>query len=67
MSVLTGLMTLLAHGAAVLGADHAGRGAAAQRLSLALFTELPPAAGMAGGGFGNAIAGHAGDGRHRRR
>jgi phosphate transport system permease protein len=28
-----------------------------QRLSLALFTELPPAAGMAGGGIGNAFLG----------
>jgi phosphate transport system permease protein len=28
-----------------------------RRLSLALFTELPPAAGMAGGGIGNAIVG----------
>ena len=28
-----------------------------QRLSLRLFTELPPAAGMEGGGIGNAVAG----------
>jgi phosphate transport system permease protein len=28
-----------------------------QRLSLALFTELPPAAGMVGGGIGNALLG----------
>jgi phosphate transport system permease protein len=28
-----------------------------RRLSLALFTELPPAAGMSGGGIGNAIVG----------
>jgi phosphate transport system permease protein len=28
-----------------------------QRLSLALFTDLPPAAGMAGGGIGNALLG----------
>ena len=28
-----------------------------QRLSVALFTELPPAAGMEGGGIGNALAG----------
>jgi phosphate transport system permease protein len=56
LSVLTGAMTLLAMVplASVLYilVVHGGR-----RLSLALFTELPPAAGMAGGGIGNALIG----------
>ena len=36
------------------------------RLSLELFTELPPAGFEMGGGFGNAIVGTLVDGRHRR-
>ena len=44
-------------GAAVLGALHADRHAAAPGSSLDLFTELPPAGFELGGGFGNAIVG----------
>jgi phosphate transport system permease protein len=56
MSVLTGAMTLLAVVplASVLYMVIVRGG---RRLSLALFTELPPAAGMAGGGIGNALVG----------
>jgi phosphate transport system permease protein len=56
LSVLTGAMTLLAVVplASVLYMLIVRGG---QRLSLALFTELPPAAGMAGGGIGNALLG----------
>jgi phosphate transport system permease protein len=56
LSVLTGAMTLLAVVplASVLYILVVRGG---QRLSLALFTELPPAAGMSGGGIGNALFG----------
>ncbi len=37
-----------------------------KRLSLAVFTQLPPSAMEAGGGFGNAIIGTLADGRNRR-
>jgi phosphate transport system permease protein len=56
MSVLTGAMTVLALvplvSVLLLLIWRGG-----QRLSLTLFTELPPAAGMAGGGIGNALVG----------
>jgi phosphate transport system permease protein len=56
MSVLTGLMTLLAVVplASVLYMVIVRGG---KRISLTLFTELPPAAGMEGGGIGNALLG----------
>jgi phosphate transport system permease protein len=56
MSALTGFMTLLAMVplfSVLLMLIYRG----GQRLSLALFTELPPAAGMTGGGIGNAFLG----------
>jgi phosphate transport system permease protein len=56
MSVLTAGMTLLAmvplFSVLILLLYRGG-----QRLSIALFTELPPAAGMEGGGIGNALLG----------
>jgi phosphate transport system permease protein len=56
MSVLTGCMTLLAliplFSVLFMLAWRGGR-----RLSVGLLTELPPAAGMSGGGIGNALLG----------
>jgi phosphate transport system permease protein len=56
MSVLTGALTVLAMvpllSVLVMLAWRGG-----QRLGIALFTELPPAAGMVGGGVANAIIG----------
>jgi phosphate transport system permease protein len=56
MSVLTGLLSLIAmvplFSVLVMLIWRGG-----QRLSLALFVELPPAAKMAGGGIGNALVG----------
>jgi phosphate transport system permease protein len=56
MSVLIGAMTLVAmfplFSVLILLVVRGG-----QRLGVALFTELPPAAGMVGGGIGNAILG----------
>jgi phosphate transport system permease protein len=56
MSALTALMTLVAmiplFSVLIMLIYRGG-----QRLSISLFTELPPAAGMAGGGIGNALLG----------
>jgi phosphate transport system permease protein len=56
MSVLTGVMTIIAlvplFSVLIMLVVEGG-----QRLSVGLFTELPPAAKMAGGGIGNAIQG----------
>jgi phosphate transport system permease protein len=56
LSVLTGAMTLMAmvplFSVLIMLIVSGGR-----RLSLSLFTELPPAAGMVGGGIGNAVLG----------
>jgi phosphate transport system permease protein len=56
MSLLTGLMTLVAivplFSVLFMLIVRGG-----ERLSVSLFTELPPAAGMEGGGIGNAIEG----------
>jgi phosphate transport system permease protein len=56
MSVVVGLMTLIAlvplFSVLVMLTVRGG-----QRIGVALFTELPPAAGMTGGGIGNAILG----------
>jgi phosphate transport system permease protein len=56
MSALCGLLSVLAmvplFSVLLMLAWYGG-----QRLSLALFTELPPAAGMVGGGIGNALLG----------
>ena len=56
MSVMTGVMTFVAMvplaSVLILLIYRGG-----QRISLALFTELPPAAGMIGGGIGNALLG----------
>jgi phosphate transport system permease protein len=56
LSVLTGVLTLLALVplfSVLIMLLYKG----CQRLGPALFTELPPAAGMAGGGIGNALVG----------
>src|SRR5262245_26790407 len=56
MSVLTGLMALAAMVpllSVLIMLIHRG----GQRLGISLFTELPPAAGMVGGGIGNAFLG----------
>ncbi len=56
MSVIAGIMSLIAMVPLVsVLAMLIWRGG--QRISLALFTELPPAAGMGGGGIGNALLG----------
>jgi phosphate transport system permease protein len=56
MSVVVGVMTLIAlvplFSVLVLLVVRGG-----QRIGVALFTELPPAAGMTGGGIGNALLG----------
>jgi phosphate transport system permease protein len=56
MSVLTGILTIVAtvplFSVLIMLLWRGGK-----RLSLSLFTELPPAAGMAGGGIGNALLG----------
>jgi phosphate transport system permease protein len=56
LSVLTGVLTVLAavplFSVLIMLAWRGG-----MRLSLTLFTDLPPAAGMVGGGIGNAILG----------
>jgi phosphate transport system permease protein len=56
MSALTGLLTCVAviplFSVLYMVAVRGGK-----RISVALFTELPPAAGMAGGGIGNALLG----------
>jgi phosphate transport system permease protein len=56
MSILTAIVTVLAavplFSVLIMLAWRGG-----QRLSLSLFTDLPPAAGMVGGGIGNAILG----------
>ncbi len=56
MSVLTAAMTLIAV-VPLVSVLYMLIVRGGERLSLALFTELPPAAGMAGGGIGNAIEG----------
>jgi phosphate transport system permease protein len=56
LSILTGIMTLIAlvplFSVLLMLIWRGG-----QRLSFALFTQLPPAAGMVGGGIGNALLG----------
>jgi phosphate transport system permease protein len=56
LSVVTALMTLIAT-VPLFSVLFMLLVRGGQRLSLALFTELPPAAGMPGGGIGNAILG----------
>jgi phosphate transport system permease protein len=56
MCVLTGLMTLVAM-VPLFSVLYMLIVRGGQRLNLALFTDLPPAAGMAGGGIGNALVG----------
>jgi phosphate transport system permease protein len=56
MSVLTGLMSILAM-VPLFSVLFMLIWRGGQRLSLALFTELPPAAGVIGGGLGNALLG----------
>ena len=56
MSFLTTLVTIIALIPLFLSRVDAG-GQGGQRLSLSLFTQLPPAAFEHGGGFGNAIVG----------
>jgi phosphate transport system permease protein len=56
MSVLTGLMSILAM-VPLFSVLFMLIWRGGQRLGLALFTELPPAAGMVGGGLGNALLG----------
>src|SRR5262249_25969903 len=56
MSALTGLLTLLSV-IPLLSVLLMLLWRGGKRISLALFTELPPAAGMVGGGIGNALLG----------
>ncbi|WP_419193676.1 phosphate ABC transporter permease PstA [Kolteria novifilia] len=56
MSILTGLIAIFAF-VPLLSVLFMLIWRGIARLNLAIFTELPPAAGMTGGGFGNAIMG----------
>jgi phosphate transport system permease protein len=56
MSVLTGAMTVLAV-VPLVSVLYMVIVRGSERVSLALFTQLPPAAGMDGGGIGNALIG----------